>query len=183
MVIAEWVVWLNMSVWMFLFFFWEAASISAWRASRLNNTTGDSCCRFITICVDSDGTSEKGCSSIKVHHVIPVVVVSETTGTCSYLLSREVSISILSSKRSAISGQVTISTDLKIVHSVDSICSLFEVLEGTLNSDRVLEMAKGWRIELHPSVDFGAGVWLKDDVGAEILREGGTVGLGVSGLS
>lgn len=141
-----------MSVRMFLFFRWEAASISAWGASRLNNTT---CNDFIsiTICMDSYGTSENRFSSIKVHFSVPVVVVTETADACSHMIAFKVSGKIMTTDVSASSGQVTVCMNMETVIVVSSVDTLLQVLEVTFNSHGFGEMAKSWRIELHPSPD------------------------------
>jgi hypothetical protein len=82
MVVAEWVVWLVMANCVFFLLWWEATSISAWRASWLDNTTGDLSLGCI-ICMNDDRTSNNRSGSIELHQIVPVVVACKSTVTSS----------------------------------------------------------------------------------------------------
>ena len=79
--------------------------------------------------------------------------------------------------------QVTVLLNLQCVHAVGGIISvIIKVFESTFDSDLPGEMANSWCIELDPSPDVAAIVWLHDDVGAQVLRKRRVVSLGVSGF-
>ena len=81
-VVTEWVVWLVMTKCVVFLLRWEAASISARRASWLNNTAGDPSLGCV-ICMDDDRTSKNASFSIELHQLVPVVVIRESTITSS----------------------------------------------------------------------------------------------------
>jgi hypothetical protein len=77
-----------------LLLFFEAASISAWGASWLNNTATQ---HFVSICtasVDSNRTSKNRPFSVKSELILPIVVVSKTTVVGSHQLVDEVSLGV-----------------------------------------------------------------------------------------
>ena len=75
-------------VWVFilLLFWWEAASVSAWGASGLNNTAAHNFVGIVTISVDDNRTSKNGVFTVESKAFIPVVIVSKTTVAGSHQL-------------------------------------------------------------------------------------------------
>ena len=90
---SSWVVGLIMVIFLVLLCIWEAASVSAWGAAWLDNTTSKDFICLISISVDQDGTSENRILTVKYDSITPVIVGTKTTCTCSNHLVQEASLS------------------------------------------------------------------------------------------